>query len=132
MLDTDRDLDTLPGFAVRFLSDAKRSGEPITISVNGKLSFAIDDDKSFRMLFDLIDRLEGFEEVRRGLKELEEGKGIDLDGRRAAGPAGEVWNVALRSLPWRHSRSIGSSSGSPANLPSGPRSGRRLFERFDP
>jgi hypothetical protein len=78
MLDTDRDLETLPGFAVRFLDDAKRAGEPITISVNGKLSFAIDDDKSFRMLFDLIDRLEGFDEVRRGLKELEEGKGIDL------------------------------------------------------
>ncbi len=79
MLDTDRDLDTLPGFAVRFLSDAKRAGEPITISVNGKLSFAIDDDKSFRMLFDLIDRMEGFEAVRQGLKELEEGKGIDLE-----------------------------------------------------
>ncbi len=82
MLDTDRDLETFPGFAgsaVRFLNDAKRAGDPIAISINGKFSIAIDDDKSFRMLLELVDRMEGFEAVRQGLKELEEGKGIDLE-----------------------------------------------------
>lgn len=82
MLDTDRDLEAFPGYegtAVRFLNDAKRSGEPISIGVNGKFSFAIDDDKSFRMLFDLVDWLEGIEDIRQGLKELDEGKGISLE-----------------------------------------------------
>jgi hypothetical protein len=82
MLDTDRDLETFPGFAgsaVRLLNDAKRAGDPIAISINGKFTLAIDDDKSFGMLLDLVDWLEGIADIRQGLKELDEGKGISLE-----------------------------------------------------
>jgi hypothetical protein len=82
MLDTDRDLEMFPGYegtAVRFLNESRKAGGPISIGINGKFSLAIDDDKSFRMLLDLVDWLEGIEDVRQGLKELDEGKGISLE-----------------------------------------------------
>lgn len=85
MLDTDRDLETSPGYegtAVRFLNESRQAGGPISITVNGKFSFAIGDDRSLQMLLDLVDWLEGIEDIRQGLKELDEGKGIGLEELR--------------------------------------------------
>lgn len=85
MLDADRAPETFPGFAgsaVRFLNDSRRTGDPLTIGINGRFPLAIRDETSFRMLLDLVDRLEGLDAVRLGLKELDEGKGIGLEQAR--------------------------------------------------
>jgi predicted transcriptional regulator len=82
MLETDQELKSFTGFAgtaVRLLNDSKRTNQAISVSINGKLSLAIEDDTSFRMLLELAERLETMDAIRQGLKELEEGKGLTLD-----------------------------------------------------
>lgn len=82
MLDLDRISDQVPpgmGKVVHLLHQLDEQGEPIVISINGKVDIAVADDGSFRMLVDLVDRLELLEVLKRATKELDEGKGLSLE-----------------------------------------------------
>jgi hypothetical protein len=82
MLDTDEDLETFPGFAgsaVRLLNEARSAAEPVSIRINDRVTLAVGDDESLRMLMALVDRLETLQSIRQGLKEIDEGKGLNLE-----------------------------------------------------
>ncbi len=81
MLDLDRISDQVPpgmGKVVHLLQ-LDEQGEPIVISINGKVDIAVADDGSFRMLVDLVDRLELLEVLKWATKDLDEGKGLSLE-----------------------------------------------------
>jgi hypothetical protein len=82
MLDLDRISDQLPpgsGKALDLLYELEDSDEPIVISINGKVDLTVADDGSFRLLADLVDRLELLQALKQATKDLDEGKGLSLE-----------------------------------------------------
>ena len=82
MLDVDRISDPIPpgtSKAAHLLHQLDEQGEPIVLSINGKLSIAVSDDGSFRRLVDLVERLELLEVLDRARKDLDEGKGLSME-----------------------------------------------------
>ena len=82
MLDLDRVSDQVPpgmGEIVYLLRRLKEAGEPISISINGRGHLAVSDDASYRMLLELVDRLELIEVLHQNTKDLDEGKGLSLE-----------------------------------------------------
>ena len=82
MLDLDRISDQIPsgmGKVVHLLYQLEDQGEPVVISINGKVDLAVSDEGSFQMLVDLVDRLELFEVLKQATKDLDEGKGLSLE-----------------------------------------------------
>ena len=82
MMNLDQIADKAPpgmGKTIYLLRRLKGAGEPITISVNGKGNLRIADEGSYGMLLGLIDRLETIEAINEGNKELDEGKGLNLE-----------------------------------------------------
>lgn len=77
MLDLDRISDQAPPFmgkTVYLLRQLKAAGEPITLSVNGRGHLSIQDDESYQLLLDLVDRLELTEVLRERLADLDAGR----------------------------------------------------------
>lgn len=68
---TSKPLPNNPVLRLRVLREA---GEPITFTINDQITLRVEDDKSFEMLLDLVDRVGVLEAIREGLKEVEEGK----------------------------------------------------------
>jgi hypothetical protein len=64
---------------VELLQQLKESGQPINISLSGKAQIAVDDDKSFAKLLELVDWLESVEDLRERLKNLDAGEGIGIE-----------------------------------------------------
>src|SRR5262245_40648047 len=56
------------------LTDQWRGKRPVSITVNEKHQFAIDDERSFVMLLQLIERLENLEAIQNGLDDFEAGR----------------------------------------------------------
>jgi hypothetical protein len=84
MLDTEQDVNPPPSSRVaRLLLQLKEAGQPLSISINGEAELFVGDATSFEMLLELVERLESIESVRRGLKEVAEGKGIPLEEVKA-------------------------------------------------
>ena len=82
MLDIDRASDQIqPGMnkVAHLLRQLDEKGEPIVLTINGKAEIAVADDGSFRMLIDLVDRLELLEVLKKATKDLDEGKGLSLE-----------------------------------------------------
>ena len=84
MLDLDRDLGSPPELlrASDCFASGKGPANPITSDQsNGVLDLSIQpgDEISFHMLLSLVDRLECIDDIREGLKEIEEGKTIPLE-----------------------------------------------------
>lgn len=83
MLDLTRGIDSLSNFkrdTPRFLERLRESGEPVVLTVNGKAELVVQDPKSYQRLCELAERAATIEAIREGMKELDEGKGISLDG----------------------------------------------------
>ena len=82
MLDLDQISDQVPpgvGKIVHLLHQLDDQDEPIVISINGKVDLAISDEGSFRMLVELVDRIELLEALKQATKSLDEGKGLSLE-----------------------------------------------------
>jgi sulfur carrier protein ThiS len=82
MLDLDRISDQVPpgmGKVVHLLHQLDDQDEPIVISINGKVDLAVSDEGSFRMLVDLVDRIELMEVLKQARKDLDEGKGLSME-----------------------------------------------------
>lgn len=75
MLDINHNADYAPEEnAVNSIERLREAGEPIILTVNGKVTFAVQDEESYQKLLDLIDRLETIEAVKIGLEEMERGE----------------------------------------------------------
>lgn len=64
-----------PRKALAFLEQLHRDGQPISLTINGKVDLLIEDAGSFQRLFDLVDRLEAIEGIKGGLESFERGEG---------------------------------------------------------
>ena len=52
--------------------------KPIQLSINERVNLTVEDEKSRRLLLDLVDRLEMLEDIKTSRRELDEGKGLSL------------------------------------------------------
>jgi hypothetical protein len=53
----------------------RQAGPPVTLTINGRAEFVVDDADSFRKLLELVDRLETIGAVREGLASADRGEG---------------------------------------------------------
>jgi hypothetical protein len=70
-------LSSSPG--VRLLLQWKKAREPISLSINGKMTLSVEDEDSFDKLLGLVDQLDRHQAIREALQELEDGKGLTLE-----------------------------------------------------
>jgi len=78
MLDTSQEIAAQPDLkrdAVELIRELKKAGQPIIITINGKVELAVEDAPSVRKLLELVDRLETIKGIRAGLEEMKAGKG---------------------------------------------------------
>lgn len=61
------------------LQQLQAQGKPITVAINGKKKFQVQDAKTLQKLLDFVDWVETLEAVREGLEEMKAGKGISLE-----------------------------------------------------
>lgn len=82
MLDISRDIQSLSAFkrnTNEFIQQLKETGEPVVLTVNGKAELVVQDAKSYQHLLELVDRLEAVEGIKRGLKDVVEGRTRSLE-----------------------------------------------------
>lgn len=78
-----------------FIERLKRTGEPEFLTVDGQDAVVIQDARTYRRLLEAVDRLEAIEGIRRGLADVEAGRGrpfreaIEDLGRRYEGTGGK-------------------------------------------
>jgi hypothetical protein len=82
MIDVTRSDSPPKGYGrglVELLQQLKESGQPITLSLSGQAQIAVEDDKSFGKLLELVDWLESVEDLRERIKNLDAGEGISIE-----------------------------------------------------
>ena len=82
MLDISKDIDSLTQFkrnTVSFLKRLSKTGRPVVLTVNGKAQVVVQDAESYQRLLEVVDRLETIEQIREGIKSIEEGRGLTLN-----------------------------------------------------
>ena len=57
-----------------FVKRMKRTKRPVVLTVNGKAELVVQDASSYQSLLERLDRLETVEAIRRGLKDVEQGR----------------------------------------------------------
>ena len=83
MLDLDpQTIEKQARDVLRIIKEAKKTGTPIVLTINGQASITIEGDHAFGMLFELAKWVESIAVIRQSLKEFEEGKGISLEDIR--------------------------------------------------
>lgn len=78
MLNIKRDINSLSRFkrnSAEFIEQMKRTGAPVILTVNGKVELILQDAESYQLMLEAIERLEAIEGVKRGLGEMNRGKG---------------------------------------------------------
>ena len=82
MIDVTRNGSPPKGYGrglVELLQQIREAGQPIVLSVSGQAQIAVEDDKSFAKLLELIDWLESVEDLRERIKNLDAGEGISIE-----------------------------------------------------
>jgi prevent-host-death family protein len=77
------------------MAQLKLSGQPVTLTVDGKAEVVVQDARSYQRLHERVDRLETIEAVRQGIASANRGEGRPMD---------EVFDdleAELRLEPWR-------------------------------
>jgi predicted transcriptional regulator len=59
----------------QYVDRMEREGRPITLRVDDRPPLMIKDERTYQMLWELIDRIETLEAVRGGLQQMERGEG---------------------------------------------------------
>jgi prevent-host-death family protein len=81
-MDLGRDIHPLTDFKRQtstFLQQLKETGAPIVLTINGKAELVVQDAASYQRLFELAERLETIDAVKRGLASARRGEGRSLD-----------------------------------------------------
>lgn len=76
------DIHSLTDFKRRtseFVQELKRTGRPFVLTVNGRAQLIVQDATAYEQLFDLIDRAEAIEGIRRGLESFARGEARPAD-----------------------------------------------------
>lgn len=82
MINLSKDIHPLTNFkrnTAVFVKRMKKSRRPVVLTVKGKAEIVIQDAGSYQTLLDRIDELEAVAAIRRGLKDVEEGRVLALD-----------------------------------------------------
>ena len=67
------------GHLAEFVAQLQLSSTPATISINGRPNLVVEDSKSFRMLIELVDRLETIASLRRSVEDVRVGRTFSLE-----------------------------------------------------
>ena len=81
MLDLRRDINSLSDFkrnTPKFIQQMKKTGEPVVLTVNGRAEIVVQDAQAYQKLLTEVDRLQAIEAIKRGLKDVEEGRTVSL------------------------------------------------------
>jgi hypothetical protein len=62
-----------------YLAQLRKQGKPIKISINGQMEITVEDEGSFCLLVELVDRLETIEAIRCGMEEIETGRRLPAE-----------------------------------------------------
>jgi prevent-host-death family protein len=84
MIDLTADIHPLTAFkreTRRFLEQAKKTGHPLVLTVNGRATLVVQDAASYQRLLRLLERAEAIAGVRAGFEEFAQGRGVPI--RRA-------------------------------------------------
>jgi prevent-host-death family protein len=57
-----------------FVKRMKKTKRPVVLTVNGKAELVVQDASSYQSLLERLDQLETVEAIRRGLKDVEQGR----------------------------------------------------------
>ncbi len=82
MLDITRDVQSLSAFqrnTRKFVEQMHQTGNPLVLTVNGKADLVVLTAESYQRLYELADRMETLEGIRRGLDDVEAGRTMPLD-----------------------------------------------------
>lgn len=77
-MDLSRDIHSLTDFK-QFLSQLKRTGEPVVLTIDGKAELVVQDAASYQRLVDAADRVGVVAAVRQSLEEMKAGLGRPAD-----------------------------------------------------
>jgi hypothetical protein len=66
-----------PG-VVNVLAELRRTGKPIVVTVN-RTDFVVEDERSYRHLITLVDRLETIGGIREAFQDVDAGRTLTLD-----------------------------------------------------
>ena len=76
MIRTSKKQETPAGAsALPLLQQVRNSGQAVAITIDGRYSYQVEGRDALAQLMILIDRLEAVAGIRRGMKEMAEGKG---------------------------------------------------------
>lgn len=81
MLDLKRDIDSLSNFKRNtpdFIRQMKETGAPVVLTVNGKAEIVVQDAEAYQNLLEQAERLQAIEGIKRGLKDVAEGRALPL------------------------------------------------------
>jgi hypothetical protein len=78
MIDRRSDTQLQPS-AMELIRQLRKAGQPVVLTINGTAELVVEDDGSLQKLLELVDRLETIESVRKGMRDLEEGRGLSLE-----------------------------------------------------
>lgn len=82
MLDISSDIQPLSSFkrdSVTLISQLKRTGRPVVLTINGKAEVVVQDTKSYQQMLDLVDQAEAVVGIRKGLASMARGEGIPAE-----------------------------------------------------
>lgn len=78
MLDLTQDIRSLTEFkrnTNELVENLKRSKHPLVLTVNGKAELVVQDAQSYQELLEAAQLVETIKGIKRGLKQMKEGKG---------------------------------------------------------
>src|SRR4051812_33683747 len=77
MIDLSKDIRSLSDFkreTAKLVERMKESGEPMVLTVNGKAKLIVQDAAAYQKLLEALDEAQAVQGIRRGLKDIEEGR----------------------------------------------------------
>ncbi len=82
MLNIKNEIDSLSNFkrnTSEFLTQLKRSGKPVVLTINGKAELVVQDAASYQRLMEISEKLETIEALKPAIAEMKAGKGEPSD-----------------------------------------------------
>lgn len=81
-IDISKDIHSLSDFKRKtgtFVSQMRKSGHPLILTINGKAELVVQDATAYQELLDEIDELKAIEGIKSGLADVEAARVTDLD-----------------------------------------------------